>query len=141
MDFCGYNSYERENIITKEEYEHPLYMILSFISSLFDNFKYQYRRFSTVVVRLSRKEKVTGSIPVAAFLLYMLRKNMNTIKMPKKWSHPDSNWGHENQNLGCCPYTMRPYTSQNTNDYMNLLSVHTINNFLFCFSILYLCLF
>ena len=74
MDFCGYNSYERENIITKEEYEHPLDMILSFISSLFDNFKYQYRRFSTVVVRLSRKEKVTGSIPVAAFLLYMLRK-------------------------------------------------------------------
>ena len=29
----------------------------------------------------------------------------------KKWSHPDSNWGHENQNLGCCPYTMRPYNT------------------------------
>ena len=58
---------------------------------------------------------------------------MNTIKMPKKWSHPDSNWGHENQNLGCCPYTMRPYTSKNTNDYLNLLSIHSFNKFLFTF--------
>ena len=27
----------------------------------------------------------------------------------KKWSHPDSNWGPENQNLICCPYTMGPF--------------------------------
>ena len=26
----------------------------------------------------------------------------------KKWFHPDSNWGPENQNLICCPYTMGP---------------------------------
>ena len=26
----------------------------------------------------------------------------------KKWSHPDSNWGPENQNLICCPYTIGP---------------------------------
>ena len=28
--------------------------------------------------------------------------------LAKKWFHPDSNWGPENQNLICCPYTMEP---------------------------------
>ena len=28
--------------------------------------------------------------------------------LSKKWSHPDSNWGPENQNLICCPYTIGP---------------------------------
>ena len=27
----------------------------------------------------------------------------------KKWSYPDSNWGPENQNLICCPYTIGPF--------------------------------
>lgn len=44
-------------------YQHIHFQIIHY----FPYFNYYYRRFSTVVVRLSRKEKVTGSIPVAAF--------------------------------------------------------------------------
>ena len=41
------------------------------------------------------------------FFLYYFYLSITSFPI-KKWSHPDSNWGPENQNLICCPYTMRP---------------------------------
>ena len=36
----------------------------------------------------------------------------------KKWFHPESNWGPENQNLICCPYTMEPLTKKALGGYI-----------------------
>ena len=39
-------------------------------------------------------------------------------RVRKKWFHPESNWGPENQNLICCPYTMEPLTKILLDNYL-----------------------
>ena len=49
-----------------------------------------------------------GSNPAVVVFLCPSLSFFCYAKRQKKWFHPDSNWGPENQNLICCPYTMEP---------------------------------
>ena len=49
-----------------------------------------------------------GSNPAVVVFLCPSLSDYDFFVRQKKWFHPDSNWGPENQNLICCPYTMEP---------------------------------
>ena len=46
------------------------------------------------------------------------KEGRKDVDEEKKWFHPESNWGPENQNLICCPYTMEPLTKKTLSGYL-----------------------
>ena len=76
------------------------------------------RRFICVKTFHQRRNKMFEDSQKDLFT-HLLKIMLSIHHLAKKWSHPDSNWGHENQNLGCCPYTMRPYRLLSLLQYKN----------------------
>ena len=78
-------------------------------SSTPPTYYYQMTTWPSGLRRVTRNHFSSGGVGSNPAVVVFCSTFLYTLIPTKKWFHPDSNWGPENQNLICCPYTMEPF--------------------------------